>query len=427
MESVASRRSAAPRPPADILLLSELESIQVDRLRTSLNEWDRVLGGGVVPGSVILLGGDPGVGKSTLALQVADALAGSGQGVVYVSGEESPRQLGLRARRLGVSASGIGVTSETDVEAIIAGVLAREPQLLVVDSIQSIWDPDLEAPAGSVVQLRECTLRLLQFAKGHHAAVLLIGHVTKEGNIAGPKVLEHMVDAVLYLEGERLQAYRLLRGVKNRFGATNEVGVFEMREEGLVEIVDPSAAFLESRVAQGSGSTVIVTIEGTRPILVEVQALVSRTVLAIPRRVANGIDYHRLILLTAVLAKRLGVPLHEWDVHVNVVGGLRIEETAADLGTALAVLSSYEDMPLDPESVAIGEIGLSGELRSVSQLETRLREAAKLGFRRAVVPRNLPAGMAVSGIEVRTASTLPEAAGLAGLQLHRGHGAPRRP
>lgn len=418
------RMGAPPtRAPAEILQLSDLDSVEVKRLQTPLIEWDRVLGGGLVPGSVVLLGGDPGVGKSTLALQVAGALAGEGHPVIYVSGEESPRQLGMRARRLGVSTQSMGVTAETDVEAVIAGALAHAPHFVVIDSVQSIWDPSIEAPAGSLIQLRECTLRLLQFAKTHQVAVLLIGHVTKEGAIAGPKVLEHMVDAVLYLEGERLQAYRLLRGVKNRFGATNEVGVFEMQQRGLVEVLDPSAAFLGSRVESGSGSTVVVTVEGTRPILVEVQALVSRTALAVPRRVANGIDYQRLILLTAVLAKRGGLSLHEWDVHVNVVGGLRIEETGADLGAALAILSSYEDMPLDPEMVAVGEIGLSGELRSVGQMDLRLREAAKLGFRRAVIPRHASGELPV-GIEARAASTIQEAARLAGLQFR---GADHRP
>ncbi len=421
LEGYATRNGmSAPRTPAEILQLSDLDTIEVIRLQIPLIEWDRVLGGGLVPGSVVLLGGDPGVGKSTLALQVAGALASTGQTVIYVSGEESPRQISLRARRLHVSAQTMGVTAETDVEAVITGALLHMPQFMVVDSIQSIWDPALEAPAGSLIQLRECTLRLLQFAKAHQIAVLLIGHVTKEGAIAGPKVLEHMVDAVIYLEGERLQAYRLLRGVKNRFGATNEVGVFEMQERGLVEVLDPSAAFLGSRVDSGPGSAVVVTMEGTRPILVEVQALVSRTALAVPRRVANGIDYQRLILLTAVLAKRGGLPLHEWDVHVNVVSGLRIEETGADLGAALAILSSYEDMPMDSEMVAVGEIGLSGELRSVGQMDVRLREAAKLGFRRAIVPRKMSGDLPAS-IEARPAANVQEAARLAGLQF-RGNG-----
>lgn len=417
LEVRPARPLGAARPPAAIHQLSELEALEAERLQTSLVEWDRVLGGGIVPGSVVLLGGDPGVGKSTLGLQVADALARSGQKVLYVSGEESPRQLGIRARRLGLGSREMGVTGETDVGAIIAGALADTPDLLVVDSIQSIWDPDLDTAAGSVVQLRECTLRLLQFAKGYHVAVILIGHVTKEGTIAGPRLLEHMVDVVLYLEGERFHAYRLLRGVKNRFGATNEVGVFEMRDRGLVEVADPSAAFLESRVAASSGSAVVVAAEGTRPILVEVQALVSRSVLAVPRRVANGIDYNRLILLGAVLSKRTGLPLHEWDVHVNVVGGLRIEETAADLGTALAILSSYQDVPLDPETVAVGEIGLSGELRSVGQMEVRLREAAKLGFRRAILPRGAHGLGDIPGLSIAAVSTVREAASAAGIQL----------
>lgn len=397
--------------------LSELDGEVSDRLPALVSEWDRVLGGGIVPGSVILLGGDPGVGKSTLALQVAGALAAAGRRVVYVSGEESTQQLAMRARRLGLPSHALGVTSETDVEAIIGAAIEQAPDLLVVDSIQSVWDPSLDTGAGSVVQLRECTLRLLQFAKGQGASVLLIGHVTKEGAIAGPKVLEHMVDVVLYLEGERLQAYRLLRGVKNRFGATNEVGVFEMQSRGLVEVAEPSAVFLGNRVQEGSGSAVVVTVEGTRPILVEVQALVTKSHLAVPRRVANGIDTNRLILLTAVLSKRAGLPLHEWDIHINVVGGLRIDETAADLGTALAILSSYRDVPLAPDAVAIGEIGLAGELRSVGQLEVRLREAAKLGFRRAIVARNTGAESPVAGIEVHPAGSFHEAARIAGVQF----------
>lgn len=404
------------RPAAVIEDLGELSGESAERVASELGEWDRVLGGGLVPGSVILLGGDPGVGKSTLALQLAGALAGHRHRVVYVSGEESPQQVALRARRLNLASDVIGVTSETDVDAVIAGASAQNPTLVIVDSIQSIWDPELDAGAGSLVQLRECTLRLLQFAKGNRSAVLLIGHVTKEGAIAGPKVLEHMVDVVLYLEGERLQAYRLLRGVKNRFGATHEVGVFEMQASGLIGVADPSAVFLGSRVAD-SGSAIVVTVEGTRPMLVEVQALATHSSLAVPRRVANGIESSRLILLTAVLAKRAGLPLHDWDIHVNVVGGLEIEETAADLGTALAILSSYQDTALDPETVAIGEVGLAGELRPVGQMELRLREAAKLGFRRALVAEAVGAEADVPGIEARSARTLVQAAELAGIPL----------
>lgn len=412
-----SRSSAAVRPAAVIHELSALDEEGSERLPSAIAEWDRVLGGGIVPGSVVLLGGDPGVGKSTLALQLAGSLARAGNRVIYVSGEESPQQVSLRARRLELPSSAVGVTSETDVDAIVAGASAQSPDLVIVDSIQSIWDPELDTGAGSVVQLRECTLRLIQFAKRHHTAVLLIGHVTKEGAIAGPKVLEHMVDVVLYLEGERLQAYRLLRGVKNRFGATNEVGVFEMQGRGLVEVAEPSAAFLGNRVEEGSGSAVVVTVEGTRPILVEVQALATHSSLAVPRRVANGIDSSRLILLMAVLSKRAGLPLHDWDVHVNVVGGLEIQETSADLGTALAILSSYQDVALDPEAVAIGEIGLAGELRPVGQMELRLREAAKLGFHHALVAAGTGTEIDLPGIAIQPARTLLDAARLSGIPL----------
>jgi DNA repair protein RadA/Sms len=395
-------------------------------------EWDRVLGGGIVPGSVVLVGGDPGVGKSTLLLQVADAVAtalatpGSNgkhdppHEVLYVSGEESLPQVGLRARRLRLSPNGMGMASETDINTVLGTLEVRPPRLLVVDSIQSVYDPGLDSTPGSVTQLRDCTLRLVQTAKEHHIAVLLVGHVTKEGAIAGPKVLEHMVDAVLYLEGERIQAYRLLRSVKNRYGATSEVGVFEMQDGGLVQVLNPSAAFLEDRVEEGSGSAVVVTMEGTRPMLVEVQALVSRTSLAMPRRMASGVDFNRVVLLAAVLSKRAGVPLHEFDIHINVVGGLRIEETAADLGTALAMLSSYRDVAIDPHTVAVGEIGLAGELRSVGQMELRLREASKLGFRRAIIPRRARGGRpSVSDLDIVEASTLREAAFLMGVHSAR--------
>lgn len=408
-------RGSVARPAALIQQLSDLKDEGDDRLPALIYEWDRVLGGGMVPGSVVLLGGDPGVGKSTLALQLAGSMAALGRRVVYASGEESPHQVGMRARRLSLPSEAIGITSETDVDALVAGAAAQSPDLVVVDSIQSIWDPELDTAAGSVVQLRECALRLLRFAKSQQVAVLLIGHVTKDGSIAGPKVLEHMVDVVLYLEGERLQAYRLLRGVKNRFGATNEVGVFEMQATGLVGVAEPSVAFLCDRMPESSGSAIVVAVEGTRPILVEVQALVTRSTIAVPRRVANGIDANRLILLTAVLSKRAGIPLHEMDIHVNVVGGLRIDETAADLGCALAILSSFRDTPLDAQTVAIGEVGLAGELRSVGQMDLRLREAAKLGFRTALVAEGSGPEPQVAGIGLRSARSLVEAAKLAGI------------
>jgi DNA repair protein RadA/Sms len=326
-------------------------------------------------------------------------------------------QIGLRARRLGLNPHGMRISAETDLDAVIAGVEDDPPALLVVDSIQSIYDPSVETAHGSVTQLRECTLRLHRVAKSRQVAMLLIGHVTKEGVLAGPRVVEHLVDAVLYLEGERLQAYRLLRGVKNRFGATSEVGVFEMRDGGLAQVADPAALFISDRVSGASGSAVVVTAEGTRPMLAEVQALVTRTTLAMPRRMASGIDLNRVLLIAAVLSKRAGAALHTFDIHLNVVGGLRIEEPAADLAIALAMLSSYRDVGLDPQMVAIGEIGLAGELRGVSQTDLRLREAARLGYRRAIVPAGTLARLdPVVSLDVAEAATIHEAAGLAGVQ-----------
>ncbi len=405
-----------PHPRLTVTKLSDVHAQAVPRLKSPIAEWDRVLGGGIVPGSVVLVGGDPGVGKSTLLMQVADAVAETVP-VLYVSGEESLPQIGIRAHRLGLHGDRVGLSAETDVHTIVEHVISHPPALLVVDSIQSVYDPSAESAPGSVTQLRECTQRLHRVAKEHNVAILLVGHVTKEGMLAGPKMLEHMVDVVLYLEGERLQAYRLLRSVKNRFGATNEVGVFEMRDAGLAEVANPSAAFLTDRVTGGSGSAIVVTLEGTRPMLVEVQALVNRSSLSVPRRVANGIDFNRVVLLSAVLSKRGGVPLHEYDIHVNVVGGLRIEETSADLGTALAMLSSYRDVPLDPETVAIGEVGLAGELRTVSQMAVRLREAEKLGFRKAIVPSSARAAAeGFRNIETIEASTLREAAARVGVK-----------
>ncbi|MBM2809571.1 MAG: repair protein RadA [Chloroflexi bacterium] len=397
-------------------MLGELKEQAVPRLRSSIGEWDRVLGDGIVPGSVVLVGGDPGVGKSTLVMQAADAIA-TDRLVLYVSGEESLAQVGLRARRLGLRPNGMHLAAETDLNVIISSAESERPAVLVVDSIQSVYDPALEAAPGSVTQLRECTFRLHEVAKRCDVAVVLIGHVTKEGVLAGPKLLEHMVDAVLYLEGERLQAYRLLRSVKNRYGATSEVGVFEMLQEGMREVSNPSAAFLADRVGGGAGSVIVVTVEGTRPMLAEIQALVTRTALSIPRRMTSGVDFNRVVLLAAVLSKRGGVPMHDFDIHVNVVGGLRIEEPAADLGTALAMLSSFRDAPVDPETVAIGEVGLAGELRGVGQMELRLREAAKLGFRRAIVPSRVNESIGFqAGIEIIRAATVREAAVRAGVQ-----------
>ncbi len=358
-----------------------------ERQIVPISELNRVLGGGLVPGSLVLIGGDPGIGKSTLILQAASMLGSAGQPVIYVSAEESPQQIKLRADRLGIRPEHVLIMSETNLNAILGGIESLDPALLVIDSIQTVMLDEISSAAGSVSQVRECTSRLMQWAKPRNVPVFVIGHVTKEGAIAGPRVLEHMVDAVLYLEGERFHQYRILRAVKNRFGSTDEVGVFEMADVGLREVANPSEAFLEERSDIAAGSTVAVTMEGTRPILVEVQALATPTAFGLPRRSANGLDTSRLQLLVAVLQKRVGLGLGAQDVYANVVGGLRVMEPAVDLAVAVAVASSFRDRPVDRTSVVIGEIGLSGELRSVNQLDRRISEASRLGFTRMVVPQ----------------------------------------
>ena len=408
---------AAPRPLAHIKGGAESE-----RLPLSIGEFARVLGGGVVPGSLVLIGGDPGIGKSTLLLQTAIELAAQSR-VLYVSGEESPAQIKMRADRLSSGQTADGLTdslllvTETNLDAILHHVESVKPRVLIIDSIQTVFDPAIDSSAGSVTQLRECSDRFRQLAKSSGLAVFLIGHVTKEGVIAGPRLLEHMVDTVLYLEGDRFQSFRLLRAVKNRFGATAEVGVFEMVGRGMLEVPNPSEAFLAERVVNAPGSAIAVTMEGTRPLLVEVQGLTSPSAFGNPRRSANGVDTNRLLLIIAVLARRLGLPLAEQDVFVNVVGGLRIGEPAADLAVAAAIASSVWDRPLRAEAVLIGEVGLSGELRAVPHTPARLREAAALGFKAAVMPRRLRKSEELpAGIEVREARTLREALELAALK-----------
>lgn len=384
------------------------------RIPVPMDEFNRALGGGIVPGSVILIGGDPGIGKSTLLLQISALLAATGKSTLYISGEESTQQIKLRAHRLNISEEQLYVLSETSVNQILSQIERLEPQLVVVDSIQAVYLEELESSAGSISQVRECAATLLRMAKSRGIPIFIVGHVTKEGAIAGPHVLEHMVDTVLYLEGERFHSYRILRSVKNRFGSTNEVGVFEMQEQGLVEIANPSEAFLAERLTSATGSAVAVTMEGTRPLLVEIQALTTTTSFGLPRRTANGIDFNRLLLLTAVLSKRVGLKLNTQDIFVNVVGGLRISEPAADLGVAAAIASSFRSVPIPDDCVLLGEIGLSGELRSVGQAEKRLNEAAKLGFKRCIVPRSLRLGkVAVTGIEVVRARSIGEALDIA--------------
>lgn len=371
--------------------LSQVDVGTIDRIPISMTEFARVLGGGLVPGSIVLIGGEPGIGKSTLLLQIAALLGAIEHPVLYVSGEESPRQIKMRARRLGIEGDPLYLLSETEAGAILNQAEAMQPNLqaLVVDSIQTVRTEDLSSAAGNVSQVRECASRFQRWAKGNGVPVFIVGHVTKEGAIAGPKVLEHIVDTVLYLEGDPFHTYRLLRSVKNRFGATSEVGVFEMQEQGLVEVENPSEAFLAERMVNVPGSTIAITMEGTRPLLVEIQALASHTSFGNPRRTVNGLDFNRLLLTIAVLSRRVGLRFSEQDIFANVVGGLQIEEPAADLAVAVALVSSVRDQPIPADLAVVGEVGLSGEVRSVGQIEARLTEAARLGFSKVIIPRRL--------------------------------------
>jgi DNA repair protein RadA/Sms len=403
----AARPGAAARP----VRLAKVATDDWSRLRVPISELDRVLGGGIVPGSLILIGGDPGIGKSTLVLQLCAKLAG-GSRVLYVTGEESAEQVKLRADRLGSLPDDLFLLAEVDIDAILRAMHDLQPSLMVVDSIQTMQVGDIESAAGSVSQVRESTVRLMHAAKISHVPIIIVGHVTKEGAIAGPRVLEHIVDTVLYMEGERFHAYRLLRSVKNRFGSTNEVGVFEMRDEGMVEVNNPSEVFLAERGEQSPGSAVVATLEGTRPLLAEIQALVSATTFSLPRRTCTGLDLNRLHLMLAVLGKRAGLPLHTYDVYCNVVGGLRLGEPAADLPLAMAIVSSYAETTVPREMVAFGELGLSGEVRGISRAADRLGEAAKLGFTKCLMPasnQRALRGRAPAGIEVIGVSSLREA------------------
>ncbi len=420
VEEVVSPPAATTTRPTYLLTgrsapqrLADIGEEVEERLPLSMGEFARVLGGGIVPGSVVLIGGDPGIGKSTLLLQVALSLA-SQVPVLYVSGEESTRQIKMRTLRLQRDSDGnsmpfpedLYLVTETNLDVILEHVTEIKPRLLVIDSIQTTLLPELESSAGSVSQVRECASRLRELAKSSGITVFLIGHVTKEGAIAGPRILEHIVDTVLYLEGDRFQSYRLLRSVKNRFGATSEVGVFEMRERGMTEVPNPSEAFLAERLVNTPGSAVAVTMEGTRPLLVEIQGLTTSTSFQNPRRTSNGVDFNRLLLIVAVLTRRVGLRLGDQDIFVNVVGGLQVDEPAADLAIAAAIASSARNAPVRADTVLIGEVGLSGELRMVGQMEARLREAANLGFKVAIVPRRMrrgepwPEGIQV--IEVRS-------------------------
>lgn len=398
------RSGIAPRE------LSQIASDEKSRIVLPFDEFNRVLGGGIVPGSLILISGDPGIGKSTLLLQVSAMVAQGGRRVVYVSGEESPQQVRLRADRLNIRGEELHVLPETDLEIILGQMEEMSPALGVIDSVQTVCLRDLEGAPGSISQVRGCTLRMMQWAKASTVPLLLIGHVTKEGTIAGPKVLEHIVDVVLYLEGESFSSYRLLRAAKNRFGSTNEVGIFEMRDVGLVGVDNPSLVFLSHRRKGAVGSAITAALEGTRPLLVEIQALTSLTSFGLPRRNANGIDFNRLLMIIAVLTRRAGLRLSNQDIIVNVVGGLKVSEPAMDLAIALSIASSFSDKEVDPNMVVVGEVGLSGEVRGVPQLERRLADAVRQGFTHCLVPKvSLNGLVPPKEMEVLAADSVKEA------------------
>lgn len=365
--------------------LTDISKDAEARIKTGMPELDRVLGGGIVNGSLILVGGDPGIGKSTLLLQLCGSLAVT-QKILYISGEESIKQIKIRADRLAINNKNILMVSETNYENVERLIDENSPQAVILDSIQTIYSHHLTSAPGSVSQVREVTGHLMRIAKGYGITIFIVGHVTKEGAIAGPRVLEHMVDTVLYFEGERHQNYRILRAVKNRFGSTNEIGLFEMSQRGLIEVGNPSGLLLDGRTKNRPGSVVVASIEGTRPMLLEIQALVAPTSFQMPRRMATGIDYNRLVMLIAVLEKKVGMQLYSFDAYVNVVGGIRLDEPACDLGIVISIAGSFKNKPISPEVVVIGEVGLTGEVRSVSQLEKRIMEAERMGFKKCVIP-----------------------------------------
>ena len=399
-------RKDTPQPKT----LSEIEMNQAARMSTGMGELDRVLGGGIVQGSLVLVGGDPGIGKSTLLLQVCRNLSDAGKKVLYISGEESLQQIRLRAERMGSFTEHLLILCETDLQAIRETITRLQPQVVVIDSIQTMYNESVSSAPGSVSQVRESTGVLMQIAKTQNITIFIVGHVTKEGVVAGPRVLEHMVDTVLYFEGDRYASYRVLRGVKNRFGSTNEIGVFEMRGSGLAEVANPSEYMLEGKPENASGSVVACTMEGTRPVLLEVQALVCQSSLAFPRRTADGTDLNRVNLLRAVLEKRAGLRVSSCDAYINIAGGIRMNEPALDLGIVLAVASSMKDTPIDEKTIAFGEVGLSGEVRSVTMPEQRVREAKKLGFDTVILPMScMKQAARVDGIHLTGVRNVREA------------------
>ncbi len=405
----AARHRDAVKP----VTLSQVEMTKQQRFTTSIHELDRVLGGGIVPGSLVLVGGDPGIGKSTLLLQVCRNLAEAKRRVLYISGEESLQQIKIRAQRIGAFTDCLELLCETNLSEISAVLQERKPEVVIIDSIQTMYSEEVSSAPGSVSQVRQATALFLQLAKSMDITIFIVGHVTKEGVVAGPRVLEHMVDTVLYFEGDRHAAYRILRGVKNRFGSTNEIGVFEMRQEGLAEVLNPSEYMLNGKPEGASGSIVACSIEGTRPILLEIQALVCKTSFGLPRRTAAGADLNRVNLLMAVLEKRAGIPLSSCDAYINIAGGIRMNEPAIDLGIVLAIVSSYKEIPVHDKTICFGEVGLSGEVRAVNMIQQRVQEAKKLGFEECILPSVcLTDDLKTDGIKIIGVSNIREAISL---------------
>ncbi|MBR2213109.1 MAG: DNA repair protein RadA [Eubacterium sp.] len=393
----------------DPVAINEVTAKDEERITTGFSELDRVLGGGVVPGGLVLVGGDPGIGKSTLLLQVCQNMANSGLNVLYISGEESLKQIRLRANRMGDFNDNLKLLSETNLETIEATVLDRKPDAVVVDSIQTMYREDIGTAPGSVGQVRESTNSLMQLAKGENIPIFIVGHVTKEGTVAGPRMLEHMVDTVLYFEGDKQAAYRIIRGVKNRFGSTNEIGVFEMRNNGLNQVLNPSEYMLEGRAKDASGTVVACLMEGTRPMLVEIQALLSRTNFGQPRRTAVGTDYNRVNLLMAVIEKRIGLQMADYDAYVNIAGGMKVTEPALDLALVMAFISSFKNKVISPDTIVFGEVGLAGEVRAISQAEQRVAEAKKLGFKKVIMPAVSLKTIKEDGVELIGVNNIKEA------------------
>ena len=408
--SVTKASSVKLAKETEVVTLNSVETTMEDRICTRIEELDRVLGGGIVPGSLVLVGGDPGIGKSTLLLQVCQRLCEDKRQVLYISGEESLKQIKLRANRMGSFTEDLFLLCETNLDIIRSVIEKRRPQLVVIDSIQTMYNEEVSSAPGSVSQVRESTNVFMQLAKGLGITIFIVGHVTKEGTVAGPRVLEHMVDTVLYFEGDRHASYRILRGVKNRFGSTNEIGVFEMRQNGLAEVENPSEFMLSGRPEEASGSVVACSMEGPRPILMEIQALVCNSNFGMPRRTAAGTDFNRVNLLMAVLEKRAGLQLANQDAYVNIAGGIRINEPAIDLGIVMAIVSSYKNRPVNPKTIVFGEVGLSGEVRAVNMPEQRVAEAKKLGFQTCIMPAvSVDSVKGVSGIEIIGVKTIREA------------------